>query len=236
MECQPQNPLQYVNKRSYLFHPGTMVSSSSIAVRELPIFPLPEVVLFPGRPLPLHIFEFRYRIMMNTILDSDRRFGVIMWDPVKQEPATVGCCAEIIHFQRLPDDRMKIVTLGQQRFRLLEYVREKPYRVGLVEWIEDQPPAEDLKPKAQDVAQLLRDVVRLSAKLTNQKIELPEDLPDLPIELSYWVASNLYGVALEQQALLETLDTEKRLERETEILTSTRNHLAARTVLKDALN
>ncbi|NEN97794.1 MAG: ATP-dependent protease, partial [Moorea sp. SIO3I7] len=45
-----------------------MVSSSSIAVRELPIFPLPEVVLFPGRPLPLHIFEFRYRIMMNTIL------------------------------------------------------------------------------------------------------------------------------------------------------------------------
>ncbi|NEO90844.1 MAG: LON peptidase substrate-binding domain-containing protein [Moorea sp. SIO3G5] len=212
-----------------------MVSSSSIAVRELPIFPLPEVVLFPGRPLPLHIFEFRYRIMMNTILESDRRFGVLMWDPVKHEPATVGCCAEIIHFQRLPDDRMKIVTLGQQRFRVLEYVREKPYRVGLVEWIEDQPPAEDLRPKAKEVAQLLRDVVRLSAKLTNQKIELPEDLPDLPIELSYWVASNLYGVALEQQALLETLDTAQRLERETEILTSTRNHLAARTVLKDAL-
>ncbi|AOY83779.1 LON peptidase substrate-binding domain-containing protein [Moorena producens JHB] len=212
-----------------------MVSSSSIAVRELPIFPLPEVVLFPGRPLPLHIFEFRYRIMMNTILESDRRFGVLMWDPVKHEPATVGCCAEIIHFQRLPDDRMKIVTLGQQRFRLLEYVREKPYRVGLVEWIEDETPAQDLRPKAKEVAQLLRDVVRLSAKLTNQKIELPEDLPDLPIELSYWVASNLYGVALEQQALLETLDTAQRLERETEILTSTRNHLAARTVLKDAL-
>ena len=55
-----------------------MAFSSSIAVRELPLFPLPEVVLFPGRPLPLHIFEFRYRIMMNTILDSDRRFGVLM--------------------------------------------------------------------------------------------------------------------------------------------------------------
>jgi ATP-dependent Lon protease len=58
-----------------------MASFSSIAVRELPLFPLPEVVLFPGRPLPLHIFEFRYRIMMNTILESDRRFGVLMWDP-----------------------------------------------------------------------------------------------------------------------------------------------------------
>lgn len=172
---------------------------------------------------------------MNTILDSDRRFGVLMWDQVQGKPATVGCCAEIIQFQRLPDDRMKILTLGQQRFRVLEYVREKPYRVGLVEWIEDHPPTKNLKPLAQDVAQLLQDVVRLSSKLTEQEIVLPETLPDLPIELSYWIASNLYGVAEEQQALLEMQDTAARLEREAEILISTRNHLAARTVLKDTL-
>jgi len=212
-----------------------MASSSSVAVRELPLFPLPEVVLFPGRPLPLQIFEFRYRIMMNTILESDRRFGVLMFDPAQGTIATVGCCAEIIHCQRLPDDRLKMLTLGQQRFRLLEYVREKPYRVGLVEWIEDHPTDKDLRPLANEVEQLLRDVVRLSAKLTDQNIEVPEDLPSLPLELSYWVASNLYGVASEQQALLELQDTSVRLEREAEILTSTRNHLAARTVLKDAL-
>ncbi|MCU0553037.1 MAG: LON peptidase substrate-binding domain-containing protein, partial [Leptolyngbya sp. Prado105] len=81
--------------------------TSSISVRELPLFPLPDLVLFPGRPLPLHIFEFRYRMMMNTILESDRRFGVLMWDPVKGQPAPVGCCAEIVQFQRLQDDRMK---------------------------------------------------------------------------------------------------------------------------------
>ncbi|MBW4666216.1 MAG: LON peptidase substrate-binding domain-containing protein [Cyanomargarita calcarea GSE-NOS-MK-12-04C] len=213
-----------------------MTSSSKIAVRELPLFPLPDVVLFPTRPLPLHVFEYRYRIMMNTILESDRRFGVLMVDPVKGTIANVGCCAEIIHHQKLQDDRMKMLTLGQQRFRVLEYVREKPYRVGLVEWIEDQPPTSDLRPLASDVEQLLRDVVRLSAKLTEQNIELPEDLPDLPVELSYWVASNLYGVAQEQQSLLEMLDTEARLQRESEILTSTRNHLAARTVLKDTFN
>jgi ATP-dependent Lon protease len=208
---------------------------SSTAVRELPLFPLPEVVLFPGRPLPLHIFEFRYRIMMNTILESDRRFGVLLWDQVQGQPALVGCCAEIIQFQRLPDDRMKILTLGQQRFRVLDYVREKPYRVGLVEWIEDHPPEKDLQPLAWEVGQLLQDVVRLSAKLTGQEIELPEAMPDLPIELSYWIASNLYGVAEEQQALLEMQSTADRLERESEILTSTRNHLAARTVLKETL-
>jgi ATP-dependent Lon protease len=203
-----------------------MAPSSSIAVREIPLFPLPELVLFPGRPLPLHVFEFRYRIMMNTIM---------AWDPVRGQPADIGCCAEIVHFQRLPDDRMKVLTMGQQRFRVLEYVREKPYRVGLVEWIEDRPTEEDLRPLATDVERLLRDVVHLSGKLTEQPIELPDNLPDLPIELSYWVASHLYGVAAEQQALLEMQDTATRLEREVEILTSTRNHLAARTALKDAL-
>jgi ATP-dependent Lon protease len=210
-----------------------MTSSPKIAVRELPLFPLPEVVLFPTRPLPLHVFEFRYRIMMNTILESDRRFGVLMVNPINGAIANVGCCAEIIHYQRLEDGRMEILTLGQQRFRVLEYVREKPYRVGLVEWMEENPPALDLRPLAVEVEQLLRDVVRLSSKLTDRDIELPEDLPDLPRELSYWIASNLYGVADEQQALLELQDTQARLNREAEILTSTRNHLAARSVLKD---
>ena len=213
-----------------------MSSSSNIAVRELPLFPLKELVLFPSRPLHLHIFEFRYRIMMNTILQSDRRFGVLMVDPFKGSIANVGCCAEIIHYQRYPDDRMKMLTLGQQRFRVLEYVREKPYYVGLVEWIEDEPPTQDLRTMATDVEQLLQDVVRLSAKLTEQPIELPDDLPELPLELSYWVAYHLRSVPLEQQSLLEIQDTAARLEREAEILTSTRNHLAARTVLKDTLN
>lgn len=209
---------------------------SSIAVRELPLFPLPEVVLFPTRPLPLHIFEYRYRIMMNTILEHDRRFGVLSIDPATGKIAEYGCCAEVLHFQRLPDDRIKMLSFGQQRFRVLEYVREKPYRVGLVEWIEDQPAKDDLSPIAKDVEALLRDVVHLSAKLTSQKIELPDDLPNSPTELSYWVASNLYGVASEQQALLEMQDTLERLQREQEILSSTRSHLAARTALKDALD
>ncbi|MBD2426660.1 LON peptidase substrate-binding domain-containing protein [Phormidium sp. FACHB-1136] len=212
-----------------------MAFSESISVRELPLFPLPELVLFPGRHLPLHIFEFRYRIMVNTLLQGDRRFGVLMLDPATGEPAQVGCCAEILHYQRLPDDRMKVLTIGQQRFRVLSYVREKPYRVGLVEWLEDTPTNGNLAPLASDVDRLLRDVVRLSAKLTSQEIEIPDNIPTLPTELSYWVASNLYGVALEQQSLLEMNDTEARLEREVEILTSTRNHLAARTALKEVL-
>lgn len=209
------------------------MASSSVAVCELPLFPLPELVLFPGVKLPLHIFEFRYRIMMNTILQGDQRFGVLMVDPTDGRVSDVGCCAEIIHHQRLPDDRMKVMTVGQQRFRVLEYVREKPYYVGLVEWIEDQPTDRELRGLATDVDRLLRDVVHLSAKLTAQDIELPDDIPSLPTELSYWIAGNLKGATLEQQALLELQDTALRLEREIEILTSTRNHLAARAALED---
>ena len=159
-----------------------------------------------------------------------------MFDASTGHPAKVGCCTEIIRFERLPDDRMKILTLAQQRFRVLDYVREKPYRVGLVEWVNDKPTERDLRPLVSEVDQLLRDVVHLSAKLTGQEIEFPDNIPDLPIELSYWVASNLYGVASEQQSLLEMEDTAIRLEREAEILMSTRNLLAARTALKDVLD
>jgi ATP-dependent Lon protease len=213
-----------------------MTVPSSIAVRELPLFPLPEIVLFPGRPLPLHIFEFRYRMMMNTILENDGYFGVVMWDPAVKTAASVGCCAEVIEHQRLPDDRMKIWTMGQKRFRVLDYVRKKPFYVGLVEWLEDEPINEDLSPLAADVTTVLNDVVRLSAKLMGQAIEMPDDLPESPTDLSYWVAGNLYGVADEQQSLLEMQSSRDRLEREVEILTTTRNHLAARTVIKDTFD
>jgi len=212
-----------------------MTSTSSISVRELPLFPLPEVVLFPGQSLPLHIFEFRYRMMINTALESDRTFGVVMWNPETNQPSNVGCCAQILQYHRLPDDRFKILTIGQQRFRVLEYTREKPFRVGLVEWIEDEPSDESPFLLATEVRELLDDVVRLSQKLTEQEIELPQ-IPRSPIELSYWIASNFHGASLEQQALLETQDTTARLKREAEILSSTRSQLAARTVLKDTFN
>ncbi|MFS8881326.1 LON peptidase substrate-binding domain-containing protein [Synechococcus sp. H55.11] len=209
--------------------------SSSVDVRELPLFPLPEVVLFPGHPLPLHIFEYRYRMMINTILETDRRFGVLMFNPQTGSPVRIGCCAEVLQVQRLPDDRMDILTLGQQRFRVLDYVREKPFRVGLVEWIEDEPTtsSEELQSWARQVTTLLQDVVRLSGKLMERDTELPEQLPTTPVELSYWVASHFQGAPQEQQALLEMVNTESRLRREAEILESTRKHLAARTALKD---
>jgi len=208
-----------------------------LAVRELPLFPLPDVVLFPQEVLPLHIFEPRYRMLLRTVMEDDRRFGVIRWDPQRQSMATVGCCAEILHCQTQEDDRSNIVTMGQQRFRVLDIVREAPYRVGLVSWIEDDDASgssEKLDQLAGETGQALRDVVELTGKLVGKPASLPSDLPDLPRELSFWIGAHLGGpVAEHQQALLELTSTAARLRREFELLDHTRRQLAARTVLKD---
>ena len=209
---------------------------TELSVRELPIFPLPDVVLFPQEVLPLHIFESRYRMMLQSVLETDSRFGVVRWDPSKNKMADVGCCAEIMQHQTSEDGRSNIVTLGQQRFRILEITREAPFRTALISWIEDQevPNHSELDQLKESVSSALRDVVALTGKLTGSDVTLPDDVPDLPRELSFWIAAHLGGpVADEQQALLELRDTNNRLSREYEMLDHTRRQLAARTALKD---
>ena len=209
---------------------------ADLSVRELPLFPLPDVVLFPQEVLPLHIFEQRYRLMLKSVLDSDRRFGVVRWDPEQKAMASIGCCAEILQCQTQADERSNLVTIGQQRFRLLNVVREAPFMVGLVCWLEDEPVEVDLQPLANNVRQALQDVVDLSGKLLGQQTVLPNDLPELPRELSFWVGGHLGGaVADHQQQLLEMTSTSDRLQRELDLLDHTRRQLAARTVLKDTL-
>ena len=212
---------------------------ADLSVRELPLFPLPDVVLFPSDVLPLHIFESRYRMMLQSVLETDRRFGVVRWDPRSQSMAPIGCCAEVIQHQTGEDGRSNIITLGQQRFRVLNVTRETPFRSAMVSWIEDDPEdnIDELHTLTESVTTALRDVVELTGKLTDSPTALPEDLPDLPRELSFWIGAHLGGpVADQQQELLELTCTRTRLEQEFEMLDETRRQLAARTVLRDTLS
>ena len=206
------------------------------SVRELPLFPLPDVVLFPQQLLPLHIFESRYRMMLQTVLESDKRFGVVRVDPETREMAEIGCCAEVLQHQTTEDGRSYIVTLGQQRFRVLNVTREAPFRSAMVSWLEDDQVShhEGLNDLRDTVRDALKDVVTLTSKLQGRDVTLPEDLPDLPRELSFWIGAHLdQNAASEQQALLELTDTFVRLQRQFDMLDNTRRQLAARTVLKD---
>ena len=208
-----------------------------LSVRELPLFPLPEVVLFPNEVLPLHIFESRYRIMLKSVLETDSLFGVLKWDPNTKSMANVGCCAHIIKHQTAEDGRSNIITIGQQRFQVLEIVRSTPFYTGVVSWIDDENSQnlKDLDILRDNVIQALNDVVNLTSKLTNSQKILPDKLPINPMELSFWIGAHLGGpVSDEQQRLLEERDTYVRLQREFEMLDHTRKQLAARTALKES--
>ena len=208
-----------------------------LSVRELPLFPLPEVVLFPNEVLPLHIFESRYRIMLKSVLESDSLFGVVKWDPVTKSMANVGCCAHIIKHQTSEDGRSNIITIGQQRFQILEVTRTTPYYSAMVSWIDDNniTSLQNLDILRDSVIEALNDVVNLTSKLTNSQKILPDKLPNNPLELSFWIGAHLGGpVSDEQQRLLEERDTYVRLQREFEMLDHTRKQLAARTALKES--
>ena len=128
-------------------------------LRELPLFPLP-VVLFPGMPMPLHIFEERYRKMLADIRAGNNFFGLSYFDASASDkdipPAGhVGCVGEVTESQALPDGRSNILTVGLVRYRLDAYVdADEPYLVGRVTTFEDEAEDEQLlTARAEQVAE-----------------------------------------------------------------------------------
>src|SRR5438552_14156560 len=106
----------------------------------LPIFPLPNVVLFPNVFLPLHIFESRYREMVADALKGDRLIGMVLLRPGWQRdyegrPSVypIGCSGVITHVDRLADGRYNIVLRGVQRFRILDEDDGLSYRRARIE-------------------------------------------------------------------------------------------------------
>ncbi|XXG40154.1 hypothetical protein AAC387_Pa01g0941 [Persea americana] len=201
---------------------------------ELPLFPLP-LVLFPGAILPLQIFEFRYRIMMHTLLQTDLRFGVLFSD-AGSGTADVGCVGEVVKHERLSDDRFFLICKGQERFRVRRLVRTKPYLVAEVAWMEDRPSGEeDLEALAAEVETCMKDVIRLSNRLNGKPEREMKDLRRnlFPTPFSFFVGSTFEGAPREQQSLLELEDTAARLRREKETLRNTLNYLTAASAVKD---
>jgi Lon protease-like protein len=103
----------------------------------LPLFPL-DVVLLPGTPLPLHIFEPRYREMISECLDRSQNFGVLRGK--EQELAEIGCTAEILTVtKKYPDGRMDIVTQGRAPFEVLQLNQERAFLQAEVVYLQDEP-------------------------------------------------------------------------------------------------
>lgn len=170
----------------------------------LPLFPL-NVVLFPRGPLPLHIFEERYRQMVAAVLEDDGVFGVICAEGAGA--ARTGCCAKIVKIiKRYDDGRLDILSMGVRRFRITRLLREKTYLQARVRYFEDST--------ARGPAELVDRCLRLFYEIYDTT---PGNLPLADLEqcsasvASFYVA-HFSDLALPQkQQLLELTDPEARL-------------------------
>jgi Lon protease-like protein len=180
----------------------------------LALFPL-NTVLFPGMPLPLHIFEERYKLMIGRCIEENRPFGVILirTGPEVGGPATphaVGTTAEISGWKRLEDGRLNLIVMGTERFRIVEVVRQEPYMVAQVTPLHDAEPAPELAPLAAEVRASLEIYLRELFALLDQPYEELQ-LPAEPGRLSLVAAAVMQIPMSERQMLLEMTDIGIRL-------------------------
>src|SRR5262245_26825648 len=172
----------------------------------IPIFPLPNVVLFPNVFLPLHIFEPRYRQMVDDALKGDRIIGMVLLRPGWQgeyegRPPVypIGCAGVITHADRLPDGRFNIGLRGREKCRIRDEDPASPYRLAHVEPVPEQVP-EGLRTAMQAQRR------RLEALLVpqpdgQQDRKMPTSMPDE--DLVNALAQYLEFEPVEKQALPE---------------------------------
>jgi Lon protease-like protein len=194
-------------------------SEKVIGVKDLPIFPL-SIVLFPGVPLPLHIFEQRYRQMLNDIRVSNNLFGISYFDVSTSEqevpPAGhIGCVAEVSETQTLPDGRSNILTVGVIRYRIEEYVeRGDPYLVARVNFFEDEEDDNELlRNSSREVAETFTRIARAVRTINDERASLPDISDTEPQQLSFLVAAAMEVDTDLKQELLEMRSTSERLRR-----------------------
>lgn len=213
--------------------------SLTLYEREIPLFPL-QVVLFPGGVLPLHIFEPRYREMIQYCLDNDSEFGVVLMnggeetgEPVKSY--RVGTATRILDVQHLPDGRMNLITAGEYRFEILDVQDELPYLVAQVRPLDDEfalevePAVEAL---ALEIAALYKTYEQLSSRLIFAW-QATEDSPEHPLELAYQIGTRLRVSLEERQSLLETVRLEELLAREIAILKDENQRISIRLMARN---
>lgn len=193
---------------------------------KLPLFPLGSV-LYPGLVLPLHIFEDRYRQLVADLLEGPepRQFGVVAIrygretgiDGVSALYET-GCTAELQRVEPYEDGRFDLVTVGAQRFRLLDLGEQAPYFSGDVEWL-----PEEIGDEAEAglvltaVQQSFRSYLALIAERGGAHVTIPE-MPDEPMLMSYLVAAAIVVDLPVKQGLLEEPDAYQRLLAERKLL------------------
>ena len=172
----------------------------------IPIFPLPSVVLFPNVFLPLHIFEPRYRQMVDEALHGDRIIGMVLLRPGWERdydgrPSVypVGCAGVITHAERLADGRFDIVLRGMEKFRITGEETGKPYRVAQVAAMPETLP-DSMRAEIREERRRLETLL-VPQPEGSSDAKVPSSMPDE--DLVNALAQYLEFDPVERQALLE---------------------------------
>src|SRR5262245_59346975 len=205
---------------------------------EIPLFPLPNLVLFPHIVVPLHIFEERYKLMINGCIESSVPFGLVLLrggsDNESEETIhRVGVTVRIVEVERLDEGRMNILCEGETRFRIYRFIQQTPFWKGSIGLFEDKE-QQATQTLYEQVADLYRSVAELSAKLSgSEHAELT--LPESPTDLSFMVSYVLDIDSEEKQKLLEMNSTSERLRMLVAHLTDTLRKLESQRAYKDVI-
>lgn len=179
----------------------------------IPIFPLPNVVLFPSVFLPLHIFEPRYRQMLSDALQGDRIIGMVLVkqrQPRAAEPVDiypVGCAGLISHSETLPDGRSNIILRGMQRFRVGWEEHGRVYRRAHIEPLAEIA-TDAIRHDVRAARSKLEALLRGRLEMTGGEAIVPGDMQDN--DLINTLAKYLDLDPVEKQALLERDDIAQR--------------------------
>jgi Lon protease-like protein len=189
---------------------------------ELALFPL-NLVLFPGTVSPLHIFEMRYRQMIFDCRREDRPFGIVLArpesEPPYEKPYPVGTMVDISNLTRMDDGRYTFMAVGTKRFRIVSEHHDRPYLSGMVEPFEDViEPEYDLSTLTQRAAGLFNEYLRMLLQASDGNKDLDTSLPDVPEDLSHFIAYFLDIQEERKQYFLELTSTRQRLQEEITIL------------------
>ena len=179
----------------------------------LPLFPLPEVVLFPGMNLPLHIFEDRYKKMILYCLNKDKQFGIVF--SKENMCAEVGTLAEIIDVEKLDNGKMNLLTEGKSRFQILNFVSEEPYCLAEIELYEDKQLkiTDSIKKSLKEIKEMSLKALNLFDTIFNEELSRKLKLPNEPNELLFLISANLTCSYESKQSVLETRSIKERIEK-----------------------
>jgi Lon protease-like protein len=175
----------------------------------IPLFPL-GVVLIPDTPLPLHIFEERYKLMINMCLDEKTVFGIVYFNG--NEVSNIGCTARILEVtKRYEDGRMDIITRGDKRFIIQELLDEKAFLQARVEYFDDviETARDDLRVLSSKGLSLLEQLEKLTYT-GEQPREM--DIEDFK-SISFLIAGCEGFSHEEKQKFLEMTSTHERLDK-----------------------